>query len=131
MALAATLDHVARTPEDVAAWTLVLADVDYPAAEHALLAHFADPDRGLEFLRPAHITRQLRASEPTVALPPTLEAAAATECDLHTGYPLPCEACVRWPSDRTDFELLGVRPELTPLADAEALAEYVRTIEES
>lgn len=101
LALATTLDHITRTADDVQAWAFVLADVAYPDAVNALRAHFADPEHGTEYLKPAHITRQLAAARPSVQLPPRSDLG---ECSVHTGYPMTtsdgrCEQCIRHPED--------------------------------
>ena len=101
MALATTLDHITRTPDDVTAWAFVLADVAYQDAVNALRRHFADPEHGTEFLKPAHITRQLAAARPSVQLPP---AAGVGECEVHAGYPVitrdgRCDQCILHPED--------------------------------
>lgn len=100
LTVAATLDGIRRDADTVRAWQLVLADVPYPDAVDALKAHFADPDHGTEFLKPAHITRQLPAG-PSLQLPPRT---GEGECTTHAGYPVitrdgRCDQCLRHPED--------------------------------
>lgn len=121
LTLASTIDHVQRTTDDVNVWALVLADVDNDEAVRALVAHFADPDAGREFLKPAHITGQIRSAAPSVPLPPR---AGDGECDLHPGYPVAggCTQCARHPEDRAVFEATGRRPELVDVATSDLAA---------
>jgi hypothetical protein len=100
LTIAATLDGIRRDADTVRAWQLILADVPMPDATAALRAHFADPVHGTEFLKPAHITRQLPAG-PSVQLPPR---AGEGECQVHAGYPVTrpdgrCDQCIRHPED--------------------------------
>jgi hypothetical protein len=101
LTVASTLDGIRRDADTVRAWQLILTDVAYPEAVDALRAHFADPDHGTEFLKPAHITRQIAAAAPSVQLPPRV---GAGWCPVHAGYPITttdgrCDQCVRHPED--------------------------------
>lgn len=101
MTIASTLDGIRRDADTVRAWQLVLNDVAYQAGLDALRNHFADPNHGTEFLKPAHITAQIVAAAPSVQLPPR---AGTGECTVHAGYPVitadgRCDQCRRHPED--------------------------------
>lgn len=116
LALATTIDHIDRDLDMVTAWQFVLADVTVDDALTALRAHFADPHHGTEFLKPAHITRQLSAAAPSVPLPPR---AGEGMCRIHDGYPIEadgrCASCRRHPED---LRAGAPRPELVPITQA-------------
>lgn len=126
MTLASTLDRIRRTPDEVSVWQLALAKagVEYPAAQQALLAHFADPEVGTEFLKPAHIVRQIALAAPSIPLPPH---AGEGICPIHDAYPVDaagggCWACRRYPADVEAFALTGRKPALVNLTTGQLAA---------
>jgi hypothetical protein len=109
LTIASGIDGIRRTREQVTVWEAVLTRVPYELAHGALIEHFADPDTGTEFLKPAHITRILARNRTAEQLKPQLP----TECPLHPHYPLPCVQCVRYPEDR----ILGIVPPRKAIGD--------------
>ena len=106
LTLASGADRIRRTPDEVKLWALALEQVTFDDARQALVAHLADPEVGTDFLKPAHITRQLAKRRSAAVLRPI----EARMCDLHDGYPISrtgrCDQCTRYPEDR----LTGTRP---------------------
>ena len=123
LSVASKLDRVRRDIDEVRMWAVVLRDVTPDDALWALQQHHQS-DHALDFLKPGHITAQLKLRRATAALRP----AETPECDIHPGYPLTagsCAQCKRYPEDRRHFQITGERPAMLPITEIGTVGHLV------
>ena len=89
LTVASGVDNRKVTPEVVEVWFPILGYLDFEPSLEALKLHFAETT---DWLLPAHIIRNV-ARVKRDRLPLNAIEAAARECPMHAGYPLPCLRC--------------------------------------